>query len=100
MSDKEKGHDKHKNADALNDVFAAWRVATKEVAPEPALLEAIVRAAQDESSPSPFAVALWSVGRPAVLGLALGAALLVFAASRSWRSLEDRAVVHLASVGP
>ena len=87
--------------DGIDEAFSVWRAATHEVAPAPALLDAVVRAARTAPPPT-LSASLWSVGRPALWGFALGAVLLALAATRSWDRLADCAAdaVELASVGP
>ena len=85
--------------DPIDAAFADWRAATDSAAPAPALVERIVRAA---AAPPPTLLGpLLQLGRHTLLGAALAAALLVFAAARSVHTLEDKtALALIAGVQP
>lgn len=90
--------------DRIDEAFAAWRAATDAAAPSAALLDRIARATREtataSSSSSSLALAVWRIGRPALAGLAVAAALLSFAATRSVDRLEDRAAAAIEVLAP
>lgn len=87
--------------DRIDEALAAWRAATEAAAPSPALLDRIARATGEAAtSSSPLALAVWRIGRPALAGLAVAAALLLFAATRSLHRLEDRAAAAIEALSP
>lgn len=84
--------------DRIDEAFAAWRAATDGIAPPAGLLDAVTRAT---ATPPPTVLgALWGLGRPAFVGLAMAAALLVFAATRSVQTLEARAGAAVEAMLP
>ena len=91
--------------DRIDEAFAAWRAATDAAAPSAALLDRIARATREPATPSSsssssLALAVWRIGRPALAGLAVAAALLLFAATRSVDRLEDRAAAAIEVLAP
>jgi len=89
--------------DRIEEALGAWRAATDDEAPSAALLERIARATAEAPSPSPaqtLAVAVWRLGRPALAGFAVAAALLLFAATRSIDRLADDAATAIEVLAP
>lgn len=83
--------------DPLDGAFASWRAATDDATPPPLLLERIARAT---AAPPTLLGPLVRLGRHALVGAALAAALLTFAAVRSVRALEDEAAAAIVELGP
>jgi hypothetical protein len=84
---------------AISKAFVDWRDATVDAAPAPELLDAVLRATSAGET-STLSASLWSVGRHVLWVVALAAALLAFAATRSLHTLEDRAAAALAGATP
>jgi len=87
--------------DRIEEALGAWRAATDDEAPSAALLERIARATAEAPSPAQtLAVAVWRLGRPALAGFAVAAALLLFAATRSIDRLADDAATAIEVLAP